>query len=162
MPDSNFDSMERPQIMKATLIALTLTGLMLSSLAASAVDLPDMKPGLWQTTLQHSSGSSAMSKAGTTSHCLDAEAMAAAKQTGLDYAKNNCSRNETRRDGNKWVTDMICKLGKSTMTTHSVTAFSGDEAYHTEMTTTFAPPSAGQSQSGTIVDGKWLGACKGN
>lgn len=148
--------------MKPSLIALILTGLMFSSLAASAVELPDMKPGLWQTTLQHSSGSSAMSKPGTTSHCLDAEAMAAAKQTGLDYAKKNCSRNATRRDGGNWVTDMICKLGTTTMTTHSVTMFSGDEAYHTEMTTTFEPPTAGQAHSRTIVDGKWLGACKGN
>ena len=135
--------------------------LMLTAVGASAVDLPDLKVGLWQMTIQHATDNPASAKPATANQCLDAKTQAAAKQTALDYVKKNCSKNETRQDGARWVTDMVCKLnGKTTMTTHSVTTFGGD-TYHTEMTTTFEPPAAGQAHSGTIVDGKWLGACKG-
>src|SRR5690349_16171932 len=124
--------------MKPSSIALILPALMFTSLAVSAVELPDMKPGQWQTTMQHSSGTAnpAHGKGGTMSHCLDAKAQAAAKQAAVEFTKKNCSKNETRQDGNRWITDMVCKVSGKTMTTHSVTTFTGDEAYHTEMTTT--------------------------
>jgi len=147
--------------MKPSLFALTLAVLLLSSLAASAVELPDMKPGLWQTTMTHSTGNPRADQPRAMSTCLDIKTQAEAKQTATDYAKKNCSKNETRRDGDKWVTDMVCKLdGSTSMITHSVTAFSGDSAYHTEMTTTYDPPKAGRAESTTTVDGKYLGACK--
>jgi hypothetical protein len=148
-------------MMKPSLLLSTLPGLMFCSLAAGAIDLPDNKPGKWQTTIKHSSDKAAIGQPRTTVQCLDAKGAAEARQTALDYAKKNCTKNETRRDGSKWVTDMVCRLNNSSqMTTHSETTFSGDEAYHTEMTTTFEPPTAGRSRSSTIVDGKWLGTCK--
>lgn len=144
--------------MKRSTLALTLPALLLCSLAAQALELPDMKPGLWQTTIKHASG-----KPGTMSTCLDTKAQAEAKQTAADFTKKNCSKNETRRDGDKWVTDMVCKLdGSTSMITHSVTTFSSETAYHTEMSTTYEPAKAGHESSTTTVDGKFLGACKGN
>ena len=45
------------------------------------------------------------------------------------------------------------------MSSHSTTVFS-DNAYHTELTTTYEPPMPGLARTSTTVDGKWIGACK--
>lgn len=148
--------------MKRFLSALLLPALLFIAVAARALEPPDVKPGLWQTSIKHTADNPASAAPGTFSRCLDAKTIAASKQKAMDYAAKNCSKNETRQVGAHWVTDMVCRLGgKATMSTHSVTTFSGENAYHTEMTTTFEPPEAGQAHSGTIIDGKWLGACKG-
>jgi hypothetical protein len=138
---------------------LILSCLVLTAVAASALDLPDMKPGLWQTTVMHSSGKGGRARGGTMSTCLDAATQATVKKTTAEYAKANCSKNENRRDGAAWVTDMVCKAGGRTTITHSVTTFASDDAYHTEMTFTFDPPTV-EGQGGTTMDGKWMGACK--
>jgi hypothetical protein len=147
--------------MKPSLPAVALCALLFSSLAAAAVELPVMKPGQWQTTMKRSTGNPQADKPWTMSTCLDTKTQAEAKQTAADYAKKNCSKNETRREGDKWVTDMVCSLdGSRKMITHSESTFQGDDAYHTEMTTTFEPAKAGHAEDHTVVDGKFLGACK--
>jgi hypothetical protein len=149
---------------KSFVTPVILTVLTFSFVAANAVELPDMKPGLWETSIQHTSSrvGGREPRKGTTTHCLDQKTQAGARQTASDYSKKNCSKNETRQDGATWVTDMVCKVdSKTTMTTHSVTTFAGQEAYHTEMTTSFEPSVGGRSNGSTIVDGKWMGACVG-
>lgn len=107
-------------------------------------------------------GGDGQTHGGVTQQCLDQATMAQGKQTAADYVKANCSKNEIHRAGDIWTTDMVCKTGGSVMTTHSVTNMAGDDsAYHTDLATTFDPPSAGGGAStSTTVDGKWIGACK--
>ena len=99
-------------------------------------------------------------KPATMQRCFVASEYAASKAKAGDHAKKNCSKNDTRQEGGKWMSDMVCKVGASTMTTHAATAHSGDGAYHSEMTSTFDPPSPAHSRTITTSDGKWLGACK--
>jgi hypothetical protein len=127
--------------------------------ATSDTVMPDMKPGLWEIHMNHTSGAGE-GHGGVTQQCLELAAMAQAKKTAADYAKANCSKNETQRDGDKWVNNMVCTAGGSTMTTHTVTAMVGDGAYHTDLTTTYDPPIAGQATSSTTMDGKWISECK--
>jgi hypothetical protein len=82
-----------------------------------------------------------------------------AQATAADYAKKNCSKNETRQSGTQWVTDMVCAVGAGTMTSHSVTDMASNSVYHTDATSTFDPPTAGHSRTNTIMDGTWLGPC---
>lgn len=129
------------------------------AVAASDTEMPDMKPGLWEIHLSHTSGDGP-ARGGVTQQCLDAGAMAASKKTAADYAKANCSKNQTHGGGGTWVSDLVCKTGGSIMTTHSVTTMTGENAYHTDLTTTHDPPIAGRATSTTTMDGKWIGACK--
>jgi hypothetical protein len=76
-----------------------------------------------------------------------------------DYNKKNCSKNETRQEGGKWITDRLCKVGDSAMSSHSVVAFDGDDAYHTQSTATYDPPLNGQSRKSVTVDARWLDTC---
>ena len=121
--------------------------------------MPDMKAGLWEIKMSHTGGDG-QTHGGVTQQCLDAAAMAQAKLTAADYLKANCSKNETTRAGDTWTNDVVCKSGGSVMTTHTVTAMLGDGAYHTDVSTTFDPPVAGNAKSATTMDGKWVGACK--
>jgi hypothetical protein len=143
----------------STLAVLVIPVLTLFAVAAGADEGPQQKPGLWETHLQNTSDKQGAGKPGIAQNCLDAAAMAHGKQVAEEYTKKNCSKHETRHVGGKWVSDLVCKVGTSTMTTHSVTD-SSDNAYHTVMTTTYDPPMAGRSQTSMTVDGKWLGACK--
>ena len=127
--------------------------------ATSETAMPDMKPGLWEVRMSHTGGNG-QNHGGVTQQCLDSGAMAQAKLTAADYLKANCSKNEISRTGDTWTNDLVCKSGGSVMTTHTVTAMAGDGAYHTDLSTTFDPPIAGNAKSTTTVDGKWIGACK--
>lgn len=144
--------------MKRSIGGISIAGsMLLVSGAVCAIELPQQKIGLWETRMQHSGGKH---NERASQHCIDAEALAHGKQVADDYAKKNCSKNETRQEGGAWISDMVCTAGGSTMSTRSVTTFDGTDAYHTEMKVSYEPPVAGQTASTTTVDGKWLGACK--
>lgn len=128
-------------------------------IAGSDTEMPDIKPGLWEITMSHTSGAG-VGHGGVTQQCLDKATMDQSRKTAADYVKANCSRNETHRDGNTWTNDLACRSGGKSMVTHTVTALAGDGAYHTELTTTYDPPIAGQATSATTMDGKWIGDCK--
>ena len=146
--------------MKRSTFAIPIAcSLVFLATAAVATDMPQQKAGLWETRIQHSS-SKGDDKPGVAQNCLDASALAQGKQTAEEYAKKNCSKNDTHQEGGKWITDTVCKVGSSTMSNHSVTQFISDDAYHTESTITYDPPISGRTGTKTTVDGKWLGACK--
>jgi uncharacterized protein DUF3617 len=139
-----------------------LTALGVSSIAiGAAVEPPQMKPGLWEIRMQHSAdGKVNVQPPSTVKQCKDATELARARVAAEEYARKNCSKNDSRQDGSKWVNDTVCKVGASTMTTHSVTDAAGDTAFHTESTSTFEPPTPGHSRSTTTIDAKWLsGSC---
>jgi hypothetical protein len=127
--------------------------------SASDTAMPDMKPGLWEVKMTHHGGDG-QTHGGVIQQCLDAAAMAQAKLTAASYMKANCSKNETQRAGDTWTNDLVCKSGGSVTTTHTVTAMVGDGAYHTDLRTTYDPPLAGSANSTTVMDGKWISACK--
>jgi hypothetical protein len=127
--------------------------------AVSATDMPSMKPGLWEIHMAHT-GREGAARTGVVQQCMNAEDMARAKTTASDYVKANCSKNEISHFGDTWTDILVCKMAGSTMTTRTVTAMNGDVGYHTELTTAYDPPVAGMANSGTTMDGKWLGACK--
>ena len=132
-----------------------LTALGLASVAFGAeVEPPQMKPGLWEIRMQHSSDGKVNVQPSTVKQCKDATELARAR-SAEEYAKKNCSRNDTRQEGSKFVNDTVCKVGASTMT-HSVTEATGDTGYHTESTSTFDPSTSGHSRSTTTIDAKWL------
>ena len=87
--------------------------------------------------------------------CLDTGAMA-----NDEYNRKNCSKYETRQEGNKWILDSVCKVGSSTMSTHAVIQSTGDSAYHQERTVSYDPSMAGRSHKNIIIDAKWLSPCK--
>ena len=75
---------------------------------------------------------------------------------GAESNKKSCSKNEVRKDGSKWITDSVCKVGSTTATTE----FNGENAYHIDINSTYDPPLGGALHSHMVREGKWLGPCK--
>ena len=116
--------------------------------SVSAAELPAQKPGVWETTMK---GAGIPGGSRSMSMCIDAATQVEAKAT----SKKNCSKNEWGHAGNTWTGDSVCSVMGNQITAHAVTTMSGEDAYHTEITS-----QSGNKSSVMTVDGKWLGACK--
>ena len=139
---------------------LLSSALLLLPCVADALEFPSPKPGLWEIRAQNFSDGKTGDKDGTMQQCMDAATMAASKQMNDEYNKKNCSKNETRRDGNKWIRSLICKVGASTLNGQQTLEFNGDNAYHSEGISNYDPAFSGLTRKRLIVDAKWLGPCK--
>jgi hypothetical protein len=123
---------------------------------ALAVEPPILKSGLWE--LSRSTGQQPDAKRLTTM-CLDDSVQAEMREFGLGVAKELCSKSDRRVEGDRLIIDAVCKLGPTTMTTHSVMTFSGNTAYHTDGKATYDPPFMNMTEATTSIDGKWVSAC---
>lgn len=130
--------------------------LLLSAAAAHAIDFPTMKAGLWESQITRDG---APAKTGPMKMCMDAAVQKEMMDMGMGTMKEMCSKNDIRRDGNRMYGNAECKLGESTMKSTSVTTFSGDVSYRTEVKATYDPPMMGKSAAATIIDSRWTGPC---
>lgn len=136
--------------------ALLGSTLLLAAASASAIDFPTMKAGLWESTMSREGAPQRMSG---TKMCMDAAVQKEMMEMGMGTMKTMCSKNDIRRDGNKVYGAAECKFGESTMKSTSVTTFTGDTAYHTEVKSTYEPPMQGMTAGNTVIDAKWAGPC---
>lgn len=127
-----------------------------SSAFAASVDMPKRKPGLWEIKI-----SQAGAKQGhTMQQCIDEKTDDLINSSMGGQAKPDCSKIEMRRDGDKWVSEAVCKMSGSTITTKGVFTGRWDSGYRGDMKSTYDPPLHGMRESATTIDAKWLGACK--
>ena len=124
---------------------------------ACAADLPVLKWGLWEV-------SRVSTQQGDHKHlttmCLDDSVQAEMREFSMGVAKEMCTQNDRRVEGNRMTVKATCKLGPTTMKTESVMVFSGNSAYHTDATASYDPPFMNMSESKSTIDGKWSGPCK--
>ena len=130
--------------------------LALFATSAASVDFPTMKSGLWE---QKMTRDGSQQPPIVTKICIDAAVQKEMLDMGMGSMKSMCSKNDMRRDGNRIYGEAECKLGESTMKSKSVTTFTSDTAYHTEVKASYDPPFMGKNASTTVIDAKWTGAC---
>ncbi len=141
-----------------TLAPVTALGCAFALAAASAVavDFPTLKSGLWESQVTREG---AAQKVPATKMCMDAALQKEMLDAGMGTMKELCAKNEIRRESNKVYGTAECKLGESTMKSTSVTTFTGDTAYRTEVKATYDPPMAGKAAGSTVIEAKWTGPC---
>jgi hypothetical protein len=127
-----------------------------STTFAAGSDMPKRKSGLWEITVSNSGtkGSQAMQQ------CIDEKTDDLTKNNMAGTEKQSCSKNEMRREGNKIVTESVCKMSGTTTTTKGVFTGQFDSNYKGDIKSTYDPPLHGMKESATTVDAKWVGACK--
>lgn len=125
---------------------------------ALAQDYPKLKPGQWDLTITTTKAKNAQPQKSTM--CVDEALQREMMAMGSGMSKEMCTRNETRREGNRYVGSAECKFGESKLVSHSVMTLTGDTAYHTEINSTYDPPFMGMKESQTILDGKLTGPCR--
>jgi uncharacterized protein DUF3617 len=142
--------------MRFPLCASVLAGaLFLEAASAAAIDFPTMKAGLWESTVAREGIQQKMA----TKMCMDAAVQKEMMDMGMGTMKSMCTKNDIRREGNKVYGSAECKFGDATMKSSSVTTFTGDTAYRTEVKSTYDPPMQGMPSGSAIIDAKWTGAC---
>jgi hypothetical protein len=129
----------------------------LPAVALAALDLPKLKPGLWQMTTASARAPSAKT---TSTLCVDAAIQQDMLRIGSGMMVGLCSKSDFRTIGNKFVGEAVCNVGGSTMRSRSTMTMNGDTSYRAEAEATFDPPFNGQTSTRTIIDGHHIGACK--
>jgi len=121
------------------------------------LELPKRKTGLWDIKI---SRASANRPTQTIQMCIDQKTDNMAQQMGESVAREACSKQQIRREGNKIVGESVCKIGETTATSHTVFTGEFDRAYHGEIRTKYSPPLMGKDENVTLIDAKWTGPCK--
>jgi Protein of unknown function (DUF3617) len=122
-----------------------------------AADLPVLKSGLWEVSRMTTQQGD---QKHLTTMCLDDSVQAEMREFSMGVAKEMCTQNDRRIEGNRMTVKATCKLGPTTMKTTSVMVFSGNTAYHTDATASYDPPFMNMSEAKSTIDGKWTGPCK--
>ena len=126
--------------------------------AVAAQDFPKLKSGLWE--MNNSSSRQGSQPARTTTLCIDNSLQQDMIKMSTGMMAGMCSKSELKASGNKFVGEAVCNIGGSTMKSKSVMTLTGDTSYRTEAHATFEPPLGGQAVTDTVIEGRYVGACK--
>ena len=138
----------------------TITAMLLASAtacgAAQAADFPARKPGLWQVNMTMPGGPMPPQQM---KMCIDRNTDSEMQRLGMNASQGMCSKPDITRSGNTVTINSVCKMAQTQASTHAVSQFTGDTAYHTDVTTKFDPPLAGHAQQMMAQDAKWISPC---
>lgn len=139
--------------------AVALLAAAACTLPALAQDYPKLKPGQWEITIRTAAGAESPPPRKSTM-CTDEAMQQDMMKMGTGAAREMCSKNDMKRDGNRILATAECRFGESKVTSRSVMTFTGDTAYRTEITAVYDPPQYGTKESRITLDGKYVGPCR--
>jgi len=139
------------------LVAVVSCILLTAGNAYAGGKIPKRKSGLWQVSMTNSAS---QGHTMVMQQCIDENTDNLMQQRAERMSKQECSQQDFRQEGSRWVINSVCVSNGRTMTTKGV--FSGDfgSNYQGNLHTTYDPPMHGMKESDTKMQGKWLGACK--
>lgn len=146
----------RRQLCSICLAACVLA--LLPAPGARAEELPLRKAGLWEMKMIRT-GSPLPEM--TMQHCTDATTDKDMSVALSPLSKQICSRSDIQKTATGYATDSVCKVGAVTMTSHSDVIGDFNSAYTVKATShSEGGPPALARDSATVIEAKWLGACK--
>jgi hypothetical protein len=126
--------------------------------AVHAADPPSLKEGLWSihtvSTEQPGNKKTEGARSICRNHAYDERVRAQAKARAT-----TCKTHTENYAGSKYESESECTVQGMTIHTKGTTAASGDNATHTESSTTYTPAFNGISAMTMIMDEKYNGAC---
>jgi hypothetical protein len=125
---------------------------------ARAVEMAVRKAGLWEMKIVRT-GSPLPEM--TMQHCTDETTDKEMSSTFSPMSKEICSKQEIQKTATGYVTDSVCTVGGTSMTSHS--DITGDfNSAHTVKSTSHSErgPAGLPRDSTATIEAKWLGACK--
>jgi hypothetical protein len=126
--------------------------------AASAVELPVRKAGLWEMKVLHT-GSSVPDM--TMQHCTDETTDKEMSTSFSPTAKEMCSRQDIQKTATGYVSDSVCGIAGMSITSHAEITGDFNSAYTVKSTShSERGPTGVPRDSTTTIEAKWLGACK--
>jgi len=131
--------------------------LLLSAGAASAVDLPTRKAGLWEMKMVRTGGP--MPEV-TMQHCTDETADKDMTNSVTPAAKQACSKQDIQKTATGYISDSVCGAAGVTVTSHSEIIGDFNSAYTVKTTSHVEGGATGTHDTSATIEAKWLGACK--
>jgi hypothetical protein len=129
-----------------------------SALAASAVEMPTRKAGLWEMKMVRTG--TPMPEM-TMQHCTDETTDKAMSSSFSPMSKDICSKNDIQKTATGYTTDSVCSIGGMSTTSHSETSGDFNSAYTVKVTSHSQGGPANVPRDTTMtLEAKWLGACK--
>lgn len=142
--------------MKRIRLALPLAGAFCATLAAAALaadDMPKRKSGLWE--IRMGAGGPTMSQ------CVDQTRDEAFRQMGKEMAEDmKCTKTNVQKGAGTYSFQQTCQMGQTKMTSSTKVTGDFETGYRMESMTKYDPPMMGMSEGKTVMEAKWLGACK--
>lgn len=139
--------------MTAVVMRLALL-LIAAPLAANAAELPKRKSGLWEISTAQTGG-----PAGPLAQlCIDEKTDDLTRQLAAGAVP--CSKQDIRREGDRYVAESVCRIGDTTATTRTVFSGKFDSAYQADIDAKYSPPLMGMSEGRSTVSARWLGPCR--
>ena len=123
-------------------------------LAAGAADLPKRKSGQWEISTAQTGGPPGP----VAQMCIDEKSDDLTRQ--LAAGAVTCSKQEIRREGDRYVAESVCKIGESTATTRTVISGNFESTYQADIEAKYSPPLMGMSEGRSTVAARWLGPCR--
>jgi hypothetical protein len=124
---------------------------------AHADDLPRRKPGLWEMKVLKI-GSSLPEL--TMQHCTDATTDKDMANSVSPIAKQICSRQDVKKTATGYVTDAVCSVAGTGMTSHSEITGDFNSAYSMVTRTLMDKGPEALRDTTTKIQAKWLGDCR--
>jgi hypothetical protein len=126
--------------------------------AASAVELPVRKAGLWEMKVLHT-GSAVPDM--TMQHCTDETTDKEMSTSFSPMAKDLCSKQDVQKTPTGYVSDSVCGIAGMSITSHAEIIGDFNSAYTVKSTShSERGPTGVPRDSSTTIEAKWLGACK--
>ena len=139
-------------------LALAFVPALALATSVTAQDYPRLKAGQWETTTTTSSSPGAPPNKMTM--CTDDAVQKQMTTFGEGMRRDMCSKSELRHEGDKFISDSVCRIGQGTLTSHSVMTILGDTGYRTVVSATYDPPFIGMKESTTTIEGRNVGPCR--
>jgi metalloprotease len=137
---------------------------------ASAQNLPKLKAGMWEDTINvemaksKDQRSSLVNPPGVILKCNDDAMIQQIMKTAQASVGKSCRQDAFLVSGNKATQTAECKLGNSIMRTISVITFNGDTSYRADTKTVYDPPlnppMPGLVDMAIVIESRYLGPCK--
>jgi hypothetical protein len=133
-------------------------GLLATSSAAFAEELPTRKAGLWEMKIVKVGGSVPEM---TMQHCTDATTDKEMSNSVSPIAKQICTRQDIKKTATGYVTDSDCSVAGVSMTTHAEISGDFNSGYSVTSTThSDKGPTGKPLDATTKIEAKWMGDCK--
>ena len=111
------------------------------------------KAGHWNVTMNNGDKQAPM----LAEFCLAADTDARIQKATEGMMAGLCPKSTSHKEGNTYVTDSECRVGKQLTATHKVITVDGDHGYH--MVITSHPVGKAGTESTSEMTGRWTGAC---
>jgi hypothetical protein len=124
-----------------------------TAVAFAADEMPKRKSGLWEIKMGKG--------APTMTQCVDQSRDEALRAAGNEIAQDmKCTMSNVQKGAGTYAFQQTCQMGGSRITSTTRVTGSFDTAYRMESHAKYDPPMMGMSESTTVMEAKWLGACK--